>query len=295
MRSPNYSVNDCWRNAVARPLRTAARASWLCWELARAAVSLALDQAPLAGTPRHESPSGPQRRRWFGESCRRLLRVFNISLEQHGQLPNRGILVCNHLSYLDVLVLGALASPVFVAKIEVRGWPVFGWFARAVGTIFVDRSQRLDVGAANQRITAALEEGALVAIFPEGTTSNGQAILPFRSALLDPAAKGNVELSAGLLEYAIDEGNVAEEICYWRDMTLVPHLLNLLGKGRITARIQFKSVEPASRDRKALARQLHAELSQLKNASDLYNSCKASPVRATQHQRTRFKIAIQWQ
>ena len=294
MHSPNYSVNDCWRNAIARSLRIATRTSWLCWELARAAVSLALDQKRFAGTP-HEAPPAHRRRRWFAESCRRLLRVLDVSVEQRGQLPDRGILVCNHLSYLDVLVLGALASPIFVAKKEVRGWPVFGWFARAAGTIFVDRSRRLDVGATNQRMEAALEEGALVVIFPEGTTSNGQAILPFRSALLHPAANRNVELSAGFFEYAIDEGNVAEEICYWRDMTLVPHLLNLLGKGRITAQIQFKSVDSASRDRKALASQLHVELSQLKNASDLYNSCKASPVRATQHQRTRFKIAIQWQ
>src|SRR5947207_7377320 len=83
---------------------------------------------------------------WLQQSSRRLLRVFGIETEFNGNVPSRGMLICNHLSYLDILVLAALAPCIFVAKQEVKHWPVFGWFATLAGTVFVHREQRTRVG-----------------------------------------------------------------------------------------------------------------------------------------------------
>jgi 1-acyl-sn-glycerol-3-phosphate acyltransferase len=203
------------------------------------------------------------RAHWLQKSCRRVLRVLNVEVDAHSPVPTSGLLVCNHLSYLDVLVLGSLTPAVFVAKREVKHWPVFGWFAALAGTIFVDRERRTQTGRAAEQIEAVLEGGQLIVLFPEGTSSDGKTVLPFKSSLLAPATKRTRPLSAGALRYNIEHGDVAEEVCYWKDMTFFPHLLNLLTKDHILSRVCVLKVEGATACRKALARQLQSEVSQL--------------------------------
>jgi 1-acyl-sn-glycerol-3-phosphate acyltransferase len=176
------------------------------------------------------------------------------------------LLVCNHLSYLDIIVLATLAPCVFVAKHEVKHWPVFGWFATLAGTVFVHRERRTKAGQSVGKIEAALQTGALVVLFPEGTSSGGETVLPFKSALLEPATRQPNSLTAGLLHYELADGDASEEVCYWKDMTFVPHLINLCGKRAVQASVQFKRLRQGSGDRKQLARQLHAELLRMKHA-----------------------------
>jgi lyso-ornithine lipid O-acyltransferase len=203
------------------------------------------------------------RARWLQQGSRRVLRVLNVEIDAQGLIPTSGLLVCNHLSYLDVLVLGALAPAVFVAKREVKLWPLFGWFASLAGTVFVNRERRSQAGPAAQEIKAVLERGQLIVLFPEGTSSDGKTVLPFKSSLLEPATKANWLLSAGALTYELEEGDVAEEVCYWKDMTFLPHLLNLLTKRRVLANVGLVQVDRTTICRKALARQLHTLVSQL--------------------------------
>src|SRR6266540_2652114 len=108
---------------------------------------------------------------WLQNSSRRLLRVFRMETQFTGDIPSSGLLVCNHLSYLDILVLSALAPCVFVAKREVKHWPVFGWFAMLAGTVFVHREQRSQAAQTVDEIEAALQTGAVVVLFLEGTSS----------------------------------------------------------------------------------------------------------------------------
>jgi 1-acyl-sn-glycerol-3-phosphate acyltransferase len=173
------------------------------------------------------------------------------------------LLVCNHLGYLDVLVLAALTPVVFVAKREVRTWPVFGRFARLAGTIFVDRQCRGRTGETVAEIAAALDAGLLVVLFPEGTSSSGNHVLPFKSALLAASTPSSHPVTPACLAYALPTGDVSEEVCYWRDMTLLPHLLRLLGHPKIAATVRFGTPVPAGTDRKALALELHAAVSRL--------------------------------
>jgi 1-acyl-sn-glycerol-3-phosphate acyltransferase len=150
-----------------------------------------------------------------------------------------------------------------VAKREVQSWPVFGWFASLAGTIFVRRERRSQTGRAISEIQSALDGGALVALFPEGTSSSGDTVLPFKSALLEPATDPRHPLAACGLGFEIEDGRVADEVCYWRDMTLVPHLLNLLGKRGVSAFVSFSRIQERAGDRKQLAQQLHAEVRRL--------------------------------
>jgi 1-acyl-sn-glycerol-3-phosphate acyltransferase len=243
------------------PLRVTVRLFWLGGELIMAALNYAIH---CMRRPQHSVSLA--RAAWLQSSSRRLLRVFQLETKITGDIPSSGLLVCNHLSYLDILVLAALAPCVFVAKREVNHWPVFGWFARQAGTVFVHRERRPQTRQSVEQIEAALQTGALVVLFPEGTSSGGETVLPFKSALLEPAARQPHSLTAGLLHYELADGDASEEVCYWKDMTLVPHLVNLCSKRSIHASVHFNLLRKGSTDRKQLARELRAEVQRMKHA-----------------------------
>lgn len=192
--------------------------------------------------------------------------MFRTQTQISGTVPKSGLLVSNHLSYVDILVIASVTPAIFVAKREVKRWPVFGWFAKLAGTLFVDRERRTRVSQTANEIQEALDQGALVVLFPEGTSSNGETVLPFKSSLLEPATRQTEALFASLIQYQIDDGDVGEEVCYWKDMVLVPHLINLLSKRTIRASVRFTQLREGSTDRKELARQLHSEILRLKEA-----------------------------
>jgi len=257
------ATRPTWKRVgrARRSARAAFRFLWLASEIVFALVHWL---AFLIANSGHLNLAA--RSRWLQHVCRRALRVFNVDLRVAGAIPSSGLLVCNHLSYLDILVLGATAPCVFISKCEVRRWPVFGWFALLAGTFFVRRDKRSDVVRITHEMGRALDTGMLVVLFSEGTTSGGHDVLPFKSSLLEPAIGKPHSLSAGFIEYSLSEGSVADEVCYWRDMTLAPHLLNLLGKRGIQARLSFTELRQASPDRKQLARQLHLEVVRLKES-----------------------------
>jgi 1-acyl-sn-glycerol-3-phosphate acyltransferase len=247
---------------LRHPIRVIGRLLWICAELIFAALTYI---AHCAFRPKSTTLSS--RATWLQYSSRRFLRIFGVTYQTAGDIPTRGLLVSNHLSYLDVLLLASITPAVFVAKREVKFWPVFGWFANLVGTVFVNRERRTQVGKVNNEIQSALDQNVLVILFPEGTSSDGKTILPFKSSLLEPATNQTHPISISLIEYALDDGDVVEEVCYWRDMTFLPHAINLTSKRGVRAYVRFGPVNTPSRDRKQLAIQLHAELLSLKAGS----------------------------
>lgn len=270
-------------------VRATTRVVWLAFEIVRGALLASLSpqrgeglrvrgggtECVMSGRTRNHVPTphpyplpveGRGRRNrafWLHQVCRRALRIFAVKVNISGKVPSSGLLVANHLSYLDILLLSSLRPCVFVAKSEVRAWPIFGWFARMAGTIFVNRSNRRDTARASEAIRAALRNGVLVVLFPEGTSSNGAMVLPFKSSLLEGVIGERVPVSVGALRYKVRDGNAAQEVCYWGEHTLVPHLLNLMSKRAVDAAISFSSVPNTWRDRKKLATELHAEVTQL--------------------------------
>ncbi len=198
------------------------------------------------------------------EGCRRILALEPQTL---GSLPERGLLVANHLSYLDIILLAALRPCVFVSKSEVRAWPIFGQCASLGSTIFVDRTRRGEVAGVAAQMRAALAEDLLIVLFPEGTSSGGTSVLPFRSSLLEPALQLGCPVTATAISYRLEQGSVPDEICYWRDMTLLPHLLNVWSKPVIRATLRSGVARVRGGDRKSLAVELHDEVAALHSAS----------------------------
>lgn len=244
------------KNCFQHPLRLLFRLSWLGGEFCLAAVS-------WLATVRDE----PSRARWLHRSAQRVARVFPLRLRIEGVPPAYGFLVANHLSYLDILVLAACQPCVFVAKRDVRSWPVLGLFARMAGTIFVNRQSRMEVVRTGGEMRRAADNGTLVVLFPEGTSSGGGQVLPFKSSLLAPLAPENL-VAVAHLKYTLRRGDASREICYWGDMTLFPHLLNALTTEDISATVRFGAVSAAGLARKALAVRLRDEVLALGNDAD---------------------------
>ncbi|HEX5400619.1 MAG TPA: lysophospholipid acyltransferase family protein [Verrucomicrobiae bacterium] len=214
------------------------------------------------------SESRPSARaRWLQRHSRRVLRMFQFQPRTEGPVPTRGLLVSNHLGYLDVLVLSAITPAIFVSRRDVKYWPVFGLLASLAGTLYVDRERRAQVGQMNQEIEALLNLDALVVLFPEGTSSDGQSVLPFKSALLEPAVQPAHPLTIGAIRYSIEDGDTATDVCYWGDDTFFPHMLNLLSKRAVQATVRFAPVRRAGEDRKQLALRLREEILKLKSGS----------------------------
>jgi 1-acyl-sn-glycerol-3-phosphate acyltransferase len=201
---------------------------------------------------------------WMQRHSRRALNIFKLQPQVTGIAPSRGLLISNHLSYLDIMVIASVTPAIFVAKREVKFWPVFGLCAQMGGTLFVDRARRTQVGEVNFEIQTALDDGALVVLFPEGTSSNGQTVLPFKSALLEPVVGQAHPLAISCIQYALDNGDAGEEICYWGDDTFFTHLVNLMSKQNVRAAVSFAPFNPTGADRKELARELREEILKLK-------------------------------
>ena len=240
-------------------IRAAGRLCWFAWEVVVIIISYFFTAAVAPAQTKRRA-----RAAWLSRSSRRHLKIFSYSANVAGEIPKAGLLVSNHLSYLDILAISATAPAVFVSKADVRRWPLFGWLAALGGTVFVERERRTHVGEVNREIETALAAGALVVVFPEGTSSDGTEVLPFRASLLEPALRGGHEISVGWIHYALDDGDAGNEVCYWGDHTFFPHLLNLMGKRRIRATLRFGKFHRTTGDRKELAQQLRTAVLQLK-------------------------------
>jgi len=240
-------------------LRQTGRLLWFALEVCLAIVNYLL--TVTLAFPKNKRLARAQ---WLSRASRRHLKVFGYTAEISGEVPRRGLLVSNHLSYFDILAISAETPAVFVSKADVRKWPLFGWLASLAGTIFIERERRTHVGAVNKEIESALADGVLVVVFPEGTSTNGDQILPFRSSLLEPVAAGGSEISVGYLHYDVDDGDARNDVCYWGDHTFFPHAVNLLGKRRVRATMRFAKFQRMTDDRKQLAIQMREAVLELK-------------------------------
>jgi 1-acyl-sn-glycerol-3-phosphate acyltransferase len=217
--------------------------------------------------------STARRAAWLHASCVRAARRLSLapsvtqSVTQSGGSEGRGLTVSNHLTYLDILVYGAARPFLFVAKSEVRRWPLLGTLASLGGTIFVDRGRSLQVAQASRRIEEGLRDGIAVLLFPEGTSSDGSSVLPFRSPLFDPAIRAGAPVTAAAIRYqALD--TTEEKVTYWGEMVFFPHLFETLCVRGLGARISFDSPCRFA-DRKSAARGAWRQVKLLRAANDL--------------------------
>lgn len=162
--------------------------------------------------------------------ARTLLRICGMRLVIRGQAPlqGAGLWVANHVSWLDIFVLNSVRQTAFVAKQELRRWPILGWLIAGAGTVFVDRSQRHAVKHAFDAMQVRFARHEVLGLFPEGTTSPGQSVLPFYASLLEPALKAGVPVQAVALLYT-HHGTRSPLAAYAGNDTLLANLWRVLG------------------------------------------------------------------
>jgi 1-acyl-sn-glycerol-3-phosphate acyltransferase len=170
-----------------------------------------------------------------------------------GSLPSSGLVVSNHLSYLDILFFASAMPCIFVSKSEVLSWPLIGILARCGGTVFVERGRTQGVDEPASEIADALTLGVPVVLFPEGTSTDGSTVLPFRTALFQPAIAAESPILPAAIRYSVD-GGVEADLCYYGEITFLPHLFGALAYPKIEAKIVSANEGRAYSDRKIAAR-----------------------------------------
>lgn len=203
----------------------------------------------LAGS----APGEVVAKRWH----RRLLLILGVRVRVRGEaLEGAALLVANHVSWLDIPVIGAQRATRFVSKSEVQCWPIAGWMADSVGTFYIRRG-RGDSSALIDRMAQCLDNGGCVTVFPEGTTSDGRGMLPFHSRLFAAALEADCPVQPVALRYEPTERG--EHLApFVGDDTLLSHLWRLLRNRRLTVEVQFlPPISPAGLDRDRLADRAH--------------------------------------
>lgn len=195
--------------------------------------------------------------------ARAVARVIGLRAHVLGELGSGPcLLVANHLSYVDVVLLAALRPCTFVAKSEIARWPVLGFLARTMGTLFVERENKRGLPRSRAQMERALAAGRTLVLFPEGTSTCGATVLPFHSALLAPAVELGLAVRHATLRYRTAPGERPAEqtVCWWGEMTFAAHLFELLRLPGFEAELELGSQALFDTDRKRLARRLHAEV-----------------------------------
>lgn len=189
-----------------------------------------------------------RRRREIEVWSRRLLTIMGVRLSLAGLRKSYSerplMLVANHVSWLDIFVIDAVVASRFVAKAEVRRWPVLGWLCARVGTFFIERAKRHDTARVNHAAGAALRAGEVVAVFPEGTTTDGSRVLKFHASLLAPALEAGATIQPVALRYERRDGALCTEAAYDGDRSLWDALVGIVSEPEVVARVSF--LEPMS-------------------------------------------------
>lgn len=204
-------------------------------------------------------------RNWiFSGWARAGVQIMGMKVKVRNLAPEAPfLLVANHLSYVDVILLQSQLNCTFVAKSEVARWPVVGWLCRSMKTIFVDRNRKRDALKANTRIERAMTNESGVVLFAEGTSTKGETVLPFRSALLECAAKRQLPVHYASISYLAPAGECSAEqaVCWWGRMTFPGHVFRLLQLSGFEASLVFGPAPIVADDRRVLAAQLWSAVS----------------------------------
>ena len=202
---------------------------------------------------------------------RQLLEILEVRIEASVDIESgleAGLLVANHISFLDIFVINAVSPAAFVAKSDVAGWPLIGWLAGRNGTVFIERGSRQAAHGARQAMLAALGRGERLAIFPEGTTTAGDRVLPFHGALFQGAIDARASVHALALSYHHADGSRSAAPAYTDDLSVMDCLQRILQARGLVARLslaaRFRHPLP---DRRQLAHRAHqAVVTALANA-----------------------------
>jgi len=207
----------------------------------------------------------PGQNRILQNWSRQLLAILNIGILIEGQQPTKAgcMIVANHVSWLDIIVLNAIHPSRFIAKSEVRDWPVIGWLTRRCGTVFIERALRQNASTVNRRIGQLLNHGISIGLFPEGTTTDGKQVGHFHSALIQPAIDAGIRLQPMALRYQENDVEPGSAAVFVGEMTLAQSIWRILRCARQSALVAFTpALITENTNRRVLARAAHEAISQ---------------------------------
>src|SRR5271170_4809721 len=194
------------------------------------------------------------------------LAILGVRLKIIGEFPKAPFtLVTNHLSYVDMFILASQSGCIFIAKHETASWPVIGPFIKSLGTIFINRQSARDSLRVGKLIEEVLLAGEGIVIFPEGTSSAGSDVLPFKAALLLPAAVKGFPVWAASIYYRTPDGypSAHMSVSWWGDMEFLPHWMSLLALPYIEAELRIASGPQTAIEARQLASQLENQVRNL--------------------------------
>jgi 1-acyl-sn-glycerol-3-phosphate acyltransferase len=217
--------------------------------------------------------SPAQREARVQQWSRAMLAILGIELRLAGSPPAIGpvLLVANHISWLDILVMHAARHCRFVSKSDVEQWPLIGTLATGAGTLYIERASRRHAMRVVHHMAEALRGGDVLAVFPEGTTSDGRALLPFHANLLQSAISADAPVQPVALSF-VDRASGAPSFApsYVGDDTLVASMWRTLTAPPLAAVIRFGDAQRADgRDRRAWAVQLREAVAQLRDVGEM--------------------------
>lgn len=245
-------------------LRAAARlVAILIWTLA--AYGLVFATVPL----RRPAPRLQLRlrNRIFRTWGRGWCRLAGTRIRTEGTPPTGPFfLVSNHLGYMDIPLLGAFLDGTFVAKADLRRWPLAGHVMHVADTIFIDRGRKRDLVRVDREIERLRAKGLGIILFPEATSGNGADLLPFKGSLLEHASRHRLPVHYATIHYAVPPGSpkpASDSVCWWGDTPIVPHLPELLALPYHEATVRFGAAPVEATDRKALTEGLEAAMREI--------------------------------
>lgn len=213
-----------------------------------------------------------QRNEYLRRWSKKLLKILGIKLEIIGQLDQRsaGLLYAsNHISWLDIHVINAWRPMRFVAKKEVRQWPVFGWFAMQLNTLFIDRQLRGHSKNIALEMSQALVDGDQICIFPEGTSSDGSTVLEFKPNLFQAAIDANVGCQPIAISYSnMHDGGISYGPAFIGDMGLIESITNTIKAAPIKVTIGIAEVCHHDNDRKILSEEAWQKINALRTTNN---------------------------
>jgi 1-acyl-sn-glycerol-3-phosphate acyltransferase len=197
-----------------------------------------------------------ERLRQTGRWCAQMARALGITIEGAGVASQRGpvLLVANHISWIDILAINAVHPARFVSKADVRHWPMLGWLVACGGTLFIERERKRDALRVVHQIAQSLKQGDSIALFPEGTTGDGRALLPFHANLLQAAIATGTPLQPVALAYRDADEDPSQAVVWVGDTTLATSLWQVVGARGLHVKVtQLEPVPTRDAERRELS------------------------------------------
>jgi len=252
----------------AQPAEPSLRSARALWRVARAVLHLLHGVLICAFVFRFLTAAQQQQR--VGWWCERMLHLLGVTLDSRGT-PRGGatLIVANHVSWLDILALNAACTARFVSKSDVRAWPVIGWLVACGGTLFIERERKRDALRVVHQVAEALGQGQMIAVFPEGTTSDGHGLLPFHANLLQAAIATQTPVQPVALRFSDANERVSQAAAYVGDTHLLRSLWSVVSASQMRACVTWlPATESRHADRRALANLLREQIGAALNVTD---------------------------